>query len=105
MRFRAQAIGREIELMLACPDNPEIEPMRVYRASPEIESTRVFPVSRGIAWTRVYQVNPETVRIVAGRGSQTSVDPDDLGTTYKIFQAELLTQASGKIGAKRTWAM
>src|SRR5205823_471772 len=88
MRFRAQAVS------------PEIESMRVYRASPEIESTPVFPVNWGIEWTRVYRVNPETVWIVAGRGSQASVDPDVLVTTYKIFQAELPTEASGKIGAK-----
>src|SRR4051794_22017530 len=106
MRFRAQAVSLEIELMLACQGNLEIESMlvfpvsreiawtRVYRASPEIESMLVFPVSREIAWTRVYRANPETVWIVAGRGSQTSVDPDVLATTYKIFQAELPTEGS-----------
>src|SRR5436190_11915797 len=116
MRFRAQAVSPEIEWMRDCPASPEIESMRVYgvnpeiesmracRASPEIESTPVFPVNRGIDWTRVYRVNPETVGILAGRGSQTSVDRDVLVTTYKIFQAELPTEASGRIGARRTWA-
>src|SRR4051812_7852688 len=106
MRFRAQAVSPEVESMRDCQDNLEtasmpvfpvsrvIEWMRVYRASPEIASTLVFPVNRGIEWTRVYRVNQETVWIVAGRGSQTSVDPDVLVTTYKIFQAELLTEAS-----------
>ena len=110
------------------PVSLEIESMRVFRVSPgiesmpacpgnlEIESMLVFPVSRGIAWMRVYRVNPEiesmpvclgsleTVWILAGQGSQTSVDPDVLATTYKIFPAELLTEASGRIGVRRIWA-
>ena len=48
--------------------------MRIYRASPEIESN------------------------VALRGSQL-VDPGVLAITYKTFPAELLTEASGRIGA------
>src|SRR5258705_12727160 len=92
----------ETASMPVFPVSRVIELMRGYRASLEIESTLVFPVNRGIEWTRVYRVNPETVWIVAGRGSQTSVEPDVLVTTYKIFQAELPTEASGKIGAKRT---
>ena len=70
MRFRAQAV-LEIESMPDC------------RGNLEIASMPVFPVSREIAWTRVYRDNleiesmpacpgsPETVRILAGRGSQT----------------------------------
>ena len=104
MRFRAQAVSPEIESMPVFPGNLEIELMLACRDNLEIESTPVFPVNRGIEWTRVYRVNPETVWIAAGRDSQISVDPDVLVTTYKIFQAELPTEASGKIGAKRTWA-
>ena len=75
MRFRAQAARLEIESMRDC------------RASLEIASMPVFPVSRGIEWMPVYRVNPEiestpaclgslgTVRILAGRGSQTSDRP------------------------------
>ena len=55
----------------------EIESMRDCRASPEIES------------------------MPAGRGSQTSVDQEGLVTTYKIFPAKLLIEASGRIGDKK----
>jgi hypothetical protein len=128
MRFRAQAVSLEIESMRDCRASPEIELMpvfpvsraivwmRVYRASLEIESMLVCPDSRGIGWTRVYRGNPEiesmpaclgsleTALMLDGRGSQTSVDQGVLATTYKIFQAELPTEASGRIGAKRIWA-
>src|SRR5437773_2247261 len=92
MCFRALAVSPETELMRDCRASPEIELVLVCPGNPEIESTPV------------YRVNPDTVWIVAARGNPTSVDPDVLVTTYKIFQAELPTEPSGRIGAKRTWA-
>ena len=106
-------VSRGIEWMRVYRVSPEIESMPACRGNLEIESMLVFPVSRGIEWMRVYRVNPEiestpaclgsleTVWILAGRGSQTSVDPDVLVITYKIFPAELLTEASGRIGVRR----
>ena len=75
------------------PVSRGIESMRVSRVNPEIESMPVFPVSLEIESMRVYRVNPEI--------ESTPACPDALAITYKIFPAELLTEASGRIGVRK----
>ena len=104
MRF-GQAVSRGIEWM------------QVYRASLEIESMQVFRVSRGIEWMQVYRASLEiestpaclgnletgsTPVFPASRGIESmQVDRGGRVITYKIFPAELPTEASGKIGVRR----
>ena len=87
------------------------------RVNLEIESMQVFPVSRGIEWMRVYRVSPEIESMPACLGSletgSTPVFPVSRGIesmqvdrggrviTYKIFPAELPTEASGRIGVRK----
>jgi hypothetical protein len=99
--MRVFPVSRGIEWMRVYPGNLEIESMLVFPVSQGIEWMRVYRASRGIEWMRVYRVNPEIESMLAGRGSQTSVDRGGRATTFKIFQAELLTGGSGKIGARR----
>ena len=105
-------VSRGIEWMLVYRASLGTERMLADRGSPVIESDAGLPVSRAIEWISVYpvsqviesmpacRVDPE-IGDLAGRACQTSVDPVVLVTTYKIFPAKLLTEASGRIGDRR----
>ena len=99
------------------PVNPEIESM-TRPAGTTRKSTRRCRSSRSARESQsmpAYRVNPE-IAVDAGLPGQpgnradrwparvspeTSVAPDVLVITYKIFPAELLTAASGRIGVRR----